>query len=99
MGASDHDYTGENQVTAQNFLAYIESYDEKSGLCVIEQRNKFQQGDKVEILRAKGENFCQTIDHIYVENGAEIFSAPHPKQRLILKVDRLVSRFDMIRRA
>jgi putative protease len=98
MRAADHDYTGENQFTSQDFLAIIESYDSSSCFCTIEQRNKFSLGDRIEILRARGENFSQTVKILHDENGTEISSAPHPKQKLFLKIDRPVEKFDMIRK-
>jgi putative protease len=98
MTENDHDYAGENQVTAQDYLASITAYDEAAGTAFIEQRNKFQRGDRVEILRARGENFSQTVDFMTDENGTEISSAPHPKQKIYLKIDKPVARFDMVRR-
>ncbi|MCL1846092.1 MAG: U32 family peptidase [Defluviitaleaceae bacterium] len=101
--AQSHDYTGELQATSQDFLAIVEGYDEKTGLAQIEQRNKFSVGDKIEILRAQGENFSQTVTHMYeangTETGAEIHSAPHPMQKIHLRLDAPVKKFDMIRRA
>jgi len=98
MTAADHDYAGENQVTAQDYLAAIESYDETTGFCQIEQRNKFAVGDKIEILKAQGENFTQTITELYDQNGATVITAPHPKQKLKLKINAPVTQYDMIRR-
>jgi putative protease len=98
MNASDHDYTGENQVTAQNFLAFIESYDANTGFCKIEQRNKFAQGDRIEILRANAPNFSQTVEKMFNDNGEEITSAPHPKQKILLQINHPVAKYDMVRR-
>ncbi|MCL1862211.1 MAG: U32 family peptidase [Defluviitaleaceae bacterium] len=96
MTAADHDYKGENQVTSQDFLAIVESYE--NGYASIEQRNKFQAGDKIEILRATGDNFSQTVEKIYNENGEELKTAPHPKQKLKLKTDQPITKYDMIRK-
>ncbi|MCL2225836.1 MAG: U32 family peptidase [Defluviitaleaceae bacterium] len=98
MSGTDHDYIGENQATSQNFTAMIESYDPNTKMCLIEQRNKFQKGDTVEILRAKAPNFTQTVENMHDEDGAEITSAPHPKQKIYLKVNEPVAKYDMIRR-
>lgn len=99
MTADGHDYTGEKQATVQDFLAVVEDFDEKTGLCQIEQRNKFSVGDKIEVLRARGNNFTQTVEHMYDENGAEISSAPHPQQKIQLKASAPVAKYDMIRKA
>ncbi|MCL1878309.1 MAG: U32 family peptidase [Defluviitaleaceae bacterium] len=96
-GASDHDYTGKLQHTSQNFLAVVESYDEKTGLARIEQRNKFSVGDKIEIVRSNGENFSQIVTHMY-DADTQISSAPHPMQKIHLRVERSVAELDMIRR-
>jgi putative protease len=97
MDGGGHDYSGENQVTSQDFLAVAEDYAKDTGFCLIEQRNKFVKGDKIEILRTQGENFIQEVCEMYDENGTEIDSAPHPKQKIKLKVDKPVAKYDMIR--
>ncbi|MDR0273703.1 MAG: U32 family peptidase [Clostridiales bacterium] len=99
MTENDHDYSGKSQVTSQDFLAIVESFDEKTGICLIEQRNKFSVGDKTEILRASGDNFTQTVESVHDENGAEINSAPHPKQKIFLKINSPVAKYDMIRKS
>ena len=98
MTGEDHDYSAANQAAAQEFLAIIENYDKETGFCTIEQRNKFTKGDAVEILRAGNKNFAQTIETILDEKGAEINSAPHPKQKLKLKINNPVNQFDIIRK-
>ncbi|MCL2049931.1 MAG: U32 family peptidase [Defluviitaleaceae bacterium] len=97
MDGNDHDYVGKNQATPQDFIGVVESYAD--GFCQIEQRNKFSKGDKIELVRAKGENFTQIVTEMYNEKGAEIDSAPHPKQRIRLRVDESVCRYDMVRKA
>ncbi|MCL2357142.1 MAG: U32 family peptidase [Defluviitaleaceae bacterium] len=94
-GAIDHDYTGKMQATSQNFLAVVEGYD--AGFALIEQRNKFSVGDEIEILRANGENFTQTVRHMYDTAGNPLETAPHPTQKIRLRVDHPVAEFDMIR--
>lgn len=97
-GTDDHDYSGEMQGTAQDFLGIVESYDAATGLAKIEQRNKFSVGDKIEILRGRGENFSQVVKNMYDESGEEIRSAPHPMQKILLRVEGIVGEFDMLRR-
>jgi len=93
-----HDYTGEKQTTNQDFLALAESYDPHTGLANVEQRNKFQKGDSIEILRATRPNFTQTVDYMHNEDGEEITSAPHPKQKIYLRLNEPVAKHDMIRK-
>ncbi|MCL2841235.1 MAG: U32 family peptidase [Defluviitaleaceae bacterium] len=99
MSALDHSYKGDSHANMQDFLAIVEDYDEATGICKIEQRNKFVVGDKVEVFRATAPSFIQRIETMYDENETEIQSAPHPKQKLKLKVNAPVSKYDMLRKA
>ena len=92
-------YTDIPQLGTQDFLAMVHGYDEKTGMCDIEQRNKFEVGDAVEVIKTKGANHCQTIDAIYNENGEKVHSAPHPLERLKLRLEVPVGRYDMIRKS
>ncbi|MCL2627648.1 MAG: U32 family peptidase [Oscillospiraceae bacterium] len=95
----DHAYYDCEQVRIQDYLAIIDSYDESTGFCVAEQRNKFEVGEKIDIIRASGETFTQEVETMLGENGVRIKSASHPKQKIQLKVDVPVQKFDMLRRS
>jgi len=95
----DHAYYDTDQIRIQDYLAIVDSYDESTGYCVIEQRNKFDVGEKIDIIRACGKNHTQEIKVMLDENGVSISSAPHPKQKIQLKVDVPVTEFDMLRRS
>ena len=95
----DHAYNDSEQIRIQDYLAIVDSYDKSTGLCVIEQRNKFDVGEKIDIIRASGEIHTQEVKIMLDENGVPISSAPHPKQKIWLKVDVPVKRFDMLRRS
>jgi len=96
---NDHAYNDSEQVRLQDYLAIVNSYDEDTGFCVIEQRNKFDVGERVDIIRANGEIHTQEIKLMMDEKGADISSAPHPKQKIRLKVNVPVQKFDMLRRS
>jgi len=95
----DHAYYDCDQIRIQDYLAIINSYDESTGFCIIEQRNKFDVGEKIDIIRASGEIHTQEVKTMLDENGTRISSALHPKQKIQLKVDAPVEKFDMIRRS
>jgi len=95
----DHAYHDKKQIRIQDYLAIINSYDESTGFCVIEQRNKFDVGEKVDIVRASGKTYSQEVKIMLDENGARISSALYPKQKIQLKVDVPVKQFDMLRRS
>ncbi|MCL2499534.1 MAG: U32 family peptidase [Defluviitaleaceae bacterium] len=95
---NDHAYKGDSRETQQDFLAIIEGYDEERDLYLAEQRNKFSVGDKIEILRPGKPDYTQTIDALYDGEGKPILSAPHPKQKVYVKLKTPAERYDILRR-
>ena len=95
---NDQHYADNTYIRTHDFVGMVDGYDEETGFCYLEQRNKFVVGDVVEIFPAKGESYRQTVTEIYDEKGNAITEAPHPKQKLKLKVDRSVQKYDMIRK-
>ena len=98
MTGADHSYDSELYANNQDFLGIIESYEPEQGIAHVEQRNKFSVGDEIEIFTGKGENIPHTIRAIQDENGNEIQSAPHPQQKIKLKIDMPVKKHDILRR-
>ncbi|MBR1737597.1 MAG: U32 family peptidase [Firmicutes bacterium] len=96
--SEDQVYTSSSYIRNYDFVGMIEGYDSKTGMADVEQRNKFVKGEKIEIVRAKGENFEITIDEMYDNDGNAVTQAPHPQQKLKVKIGREVGRFDMMRR-
>jgi len=95
----DHAYHDSDQIRIQDYLAIVNSYDKSTGFCEIEQRNKFVVGEKIDVVRASGKIHTQEVKIMLDENGANISSALHPKQKIQLKVDVPVEKFDMLRRS
>ena len=91
-------YTTSSYIRTYDFIGMVIDYDSESGFAVIEQRNKFVVGDKVEFLRHNGEIFEMTVTEMYNEDGERIEEAPHPQQIVRLKVDKPVEKFDMMRK-
>jgi len=94
----DHAYYDCEQTGIQDYLAIVDSYDEKTGFCIVEQRNKFDTGEKIDIIRASGDIYTQDIKTMLDESDIRITSAPHPKRKIQIKVDVPVGKFDMLRR-
>ena len=95
----DYAYYDTEQIRIQDYLAIVDSYDESTGFCIVEQRNKFDIGEKIDIIRSSGDTYTQEVKTMLDKNGANISSAPHPKQKIQLKVDTPVNQFDMLRRS
>ncbi|MCL2698833.1 MAG: U32 family peptidase [Defluviitaleaceae bacterium] len=81
-----------------DFIATVTGYDPETAFARIEQRNKFSVGDEIEIVRAGRPNFLQTADILTDADGNAVTDAPHPQQRLRIKVEQPVNEFDMIRK-
>ena len=75
-----------------------EDYDENSSCALIMQRNKFEVGDELEILPAKGPAQKIKITEMWNEDGVPVDSAPHPKQILKVKLPVSVKKYDMLRK-
>jgi putative protease len=100
----DHAYKGDARASQQDFLAIVEGYDEPADLYLVEQRNKFSVGDEIEILRPGKPDFIQTIEALYEANpssgmvGKPLISAPHPKQKVYVRLNTTAQRYDILRR-
>jgi len=55
-------------------------------------------GDDVEVFGPNKEYFTQTIDKMWDKNGKEIEVAPHPQERIKMKMAMPVEPLDMIRK-
>jgi putative protease len=95
----DHSYKGDSRASVQDFLAIVLSYDDQKDLYLVEQRNKFSPGDKIEILRPGKPDYVQTIDAIFDENNKPLPSAPHPRQKVYVKLNTQSKPYDILRRS
>lgn len=91
-------YNTNTYTSTHEFLGLVIDYDAKSGCAIVEQRNKFSVGDNVEFMCINAsESFSQIIVEMYNEKGLSITAAPHAKEIVRVKVDRPLSKFDIVR--
>ncbi len=64
----------------------------------IEQRNKFSVGETIEIMKPNGDNIEVEVLGIKNEDGEDMESCPHPKQKLFIKLSQTPDEFDILRR-
>lgn len=90
--------TSSNPIQTHEFIAVVLE-DAKDGKALIEQRNKFEVGDKLEIL-SPGNNFNKVIavEKLTNEDGEEITVANQVQQKLLLNTDINLSKGDILRR-
>ncbi len=64
----------------------------------IEQRNKFTVGECIEVMRPDGSNEETLVKAIYDEKGNRMEAAPHPKQKLYIRLETKLNVYDILRR-
>lgn len=67
------------------------------GSFVIEQKNKFCVGDKIEIMKADGRDIEANVISITDQDGVAMESCPHPKQIITIKLDQVPEAGDILR--
>lgn len=93
----DQYYSGRQELSNQDYLGLITSYDKENNCIVLVERNYFKPDDKTEIFTPAGEVYKYTIDKIYDEDMNELEVARHPEQVLKLKFDHSLPAYSMIR--
>lgn len=82
------------------YLGYVENNVYIDGCQYIEitQKNKFSAGEEVEVMCADGSDRKAVVQEILDENGNRMQSAPHPKQKLYVRIGTTADRYDILRR-
>lgn len=78
-------YDSNTYVREYTYLGRIEQIEE-NGDIVLTQRNKFSVGETVELMKEDGFYQEFTVSRILDEKGAEMESAPHPKQKITVSL-------------
>ena len=84
--AEDMVYESNTYVNESVYLGIAEKTAD--GQVMITQRNKFCRGDRIEVMKPDGRNLPAIVFSIRNEEQEEQESAPHPKQRLWLKLQK-----------
>ncbi|MCI5966777.1 MAG: U32 family peptidase [Tenericutes bacterium] len=94
---TDQYYTGRQELSNQDYLAYVLSYDDNTGMVTISERNYFEPGTEVEIFMPSGKVISFIIDKIYDNDMNELEKAYHPEEILKIKVPDKVEEHSMMR--
>lgn len=81
-----------------DFAGLVLDYDKETEMVTMEQRNYFKPGDTVEFFGPDIETFQMTVGQIWDEDGNELDVARHPLQILKFKVDRPLTKLNMMRK-
>jgi len=96
--SEDQNYGTSSYTRNYDFVGLVLSYDEKTGIAVIEQRNKISRGDSIEIMIPQKGFFTQKVEVMTDAQGIPLESTPHPKMIYNLKMDAPVSPMDILRK-
>ncbi|HEX3023290.1 MAG TPA: U32 family peptidase [Lachnospiraceae bacterium] len=100
FGPTTHEtqiYDNNTYVKEFTYLGLINGKNE-SGLYELEQRNKFNVGDTIEVMKPNGDNVMATVKRITDEDGNEMDSCPHPKQKIFVDLGMELSNLDLLRK-
>lgn len=100
FGKTDSDsqiYDSNTYVKNYTYIGTVRSVTD-DGLVCFEQKNKFSVGEKLEAMGFGGDNIECTVTAIYDEDGVCMESAPHPKQKLQVRLDKELTAGMIIRR-
>ncbi len=96
-GVKEQLYNMRSEKPSQSFIGIVKGYDDLKQKLVIEQRNYFELGDRIEILTPNGEKIYYELNEMYDEKDEPLDVARHPKQVIKLSIEKL-PKYSMIRK-
>ena len=95
----DQYYSGRSEVSNQDYLGQVISYDKDSKLLKIYERNYFEVGDTIELFTPNGERVAFVLEKLLNEDMQEEEVARHPDSIYYLELDTSISipEYSMIR--
>ncbi len=96
-GVNEQYYMDREEKTNQDFLGVVLDYDENTKEIVLEERNYFSVGDKINIFGPNNRNISLEVKYIKNEDGENVQNANHPREILRIPSDIKVNKNDLIR--
>ena len=94
-GKDEQYFLGRNEESKQDFLALVDDYDGE--YVTVISKNYFKAGDKVEIISPNKDIISFIMPDIYDMDGNIIDASNHPEEKIKFKLDKEVSKYDMMR--
>ena len=95
---NDQYYTGRQEISNQDFLGLVTSYDKDKKLVTIVERNYFSTGDEVELFTPNGDVYSFVINEMYDEDMNLLDVARHPEQVIKFYFDGNIEEYSMLRK-
>ncbi len=96
---TDQYFNGRQELSNQDYLAFVTDYDKESHICTMSQRNYFTVGDEVEFITPNMEIIKFKIDNLFDENMNPIDTANHAEETIKIKLDFDIIPNSMLRKA
>ncbi|MBR5762611.1 MAG: U32 family peptidase [Lachnospiraceae bacterium] len=98
FGKPDEDSQVYDSNTYVNEYIYLGTVERADGnRAYIEQKNKFLVGDEIEIMKPSGDNVKVKVLSIQDEDGNEMESCPHSRQKLCITLSEPAKEYDILR--
>ena len=96
--SEDHSYTSSTYKHNHDFIGIVLGYDSDTQAIIVEQRNNFGVGDRVEFCPPEGANEEIKIIEMYDKKREKIDKAPHPQQLVYISCPKAYPENTLIRR-
>ena len=96
---TDQYYTGRQELSNQDYLGQVISYDKEEKLVKIYERNYFEIGDTLELFTPSGDHISFVLEKLYDEEKNSIDVARHPDNIYYIHLDTDINiiEYSMIR--
>jgi putative protease len=98
-GADSQLYGSSAYIRSYDFIGVVKSYTPESKMALVEQRNNFSKGDRIEIIGPDYYYAEQIVSELYNDEGTPIDVAPHAQQMLLIPMDQPVEPYYILRKS
>ena len=96
-GPDSQIYENSTYITNSVYLGRVDAVDGE-GRCRLEQKNKFSEGEELELMKPDGRNIPVTVRGIWDMEGNPQESCPHARQIIDVDLGTAAEPFDILRR-
>ena len=97
VGVEGQYFNGRQEISNQDFLGLVLSYDNETGEAVVEQRNKFSVGDYIEVFGPNTSTKKFKVEYIINKDQERVDSASHAQEIVRIKMPFEVCPNDILR--
>ena len=97
-GSDGNQYEGSNYIRGYQFVARLLENREDHNKILVEQRNHFKLGDRLEIMQPGEDYLDYEVTELFDEEGNSLEAAPHPQQRILLPFRGILKPWALFRR-